>query len=335
MKEEYKKLFQPHFDGLELPEIADEPLVSIIMGHYNCEKYLPEFLDALIAQTYTNWELLLVDDCSPSGGAEAIVAAYGDSRIHFAQLEQNSGAGTARNAAFAMSRGEYIVCFDPDDIMHPWFLHMLVSTALDNSSPDIVMYDLQCFGSSLAVWKGDVKDERSLTLKNWIISQSLVKRALWDATGGYSTAEEIRKGSMDWEFWLHAAEYVSPLKVAHVPVCLMLYRRHDDSMSAKSDFHEYSIRKRILVDRPTLFERYGTGETFLAEGYAMSFYAHADVRSWRKAFAILREGWQTLPAPLLWRSSKKPIKELVRIGLRRLGRKYILNPLGLMPKNDT
>ncbi len=329
MKKEYKELLRPHFEGVSVPILTGKlPLVSFVMAHYNCEEYLPDALDSLMAQSYPNWELLLVDDCSPRDDVENIVKDYNDPRMHFVRLAENSGAGAARNIAFSMSRGEYIVSFDPDDILHPLFLQFLVSEALGPASPDIVMYDLQCFGANTAVWKTKIREEKDITTTQWIVGVSLVKRRLWEATGGYSSAEEIRFGSQDWELWISAFEKASPIIVSYVQLPLMLYRRHKNSISAQSDFHEYKIRNRILADHRGFFERYKTGNTFIAEGYAMSFYAHADVRQWGKAFTILKEGFGKVPALLLVKYCKEPVRKLAYLGFRRLGRRYVLNPAG-------
>lgn len=95
-------------------------LVSIITPVYACEKYIAMTIDSVLAQTYTNWEMLLVDDCSPDNSAQ-IIEKYlkKDVRIKYITLSENSGAAVARNTALNESRGRYIAYLDADDIWLP------------------------------------------------------------------------------------------------------------------------------------------------------------------------------------------------------------------------
>lgn len=99
MKQEYQELLQPYFAGVPFPEIEGEkPLISIITPYFNNLQYVKEFFDSVFAQTYTNWELLFVDDASPDNQVEAIINAYAEPRIKFRRLGKNSGAAVARTA---------------------------------------------------------------------------------------------------------------------------------------------------------------------------------------------------------------------------------------------
>ena len=80
-------------------------LVSIIMPTYNCERFIKESIDSVLAQTYSVWELLIVDDCSTDDTA-AIIASYQDERIHYFRNEQNSGAALSRNKALREAKGD-------------------------------------------------------------------------------------------------------------------------------------------------------------------------------------------------------------------------------------
>ena len=82
-------------------------LVSIIMPAYNCERFIAKSIDSVLAQTYTNWELLIVDDCSTDSTAD-IVRSYSDVRIHYMCNEQHKGAALTRNRALRKAKGRYI-----------------------------------------------------------------------------------------------------------------------------------------------------------------------------------------------------------------------------------
>lgn len=95
-------------------------LVSIIMPTYNCGNFIGSTLDSVISQTYQNWELIIVDDCSTDNTYE-IVKKYldNDPRIKYVRLEKNCGAAIARNKAIDLANGKYIAFLDSDDIWHP------------------------------------------------------------------------------------------------------------------------------------------------------------------------------------------------------------------------
>lgn len=98
-------------------------LVSIIMPNYNSSKYLPETIKSVIAQSYSAWELIIVDDCSTDESV-SIIKKYCsiDRRIKFFINERNSGAAFSRNYALSQASGRWIAFLDSDDI---WFSEKL------------------------------------------------------------------------------------------------------------------------------------------------------------------------------------------------------------------
>lgn len=93
-------------------------LVSIIMPSWNTDKFIAETIQSVIDQTYRNWELLIVDDCSSDKTYE-IVTGFKDDRIKYFHNERNSGAALTRNKALREARGEWIAFLDSDDLWMP------------------------------------------------------------------------------------------------------------------------------------------------------------------------------------------------------------------------
>lgn len=94
-------------------------LVSIIMPSYNTAGFIAETIRSVIAQTYENWELIIVDDCS-TDNTDAVVAEFlADTRIRYIKNEQNSGAAISRNRALREARGRWIAFLDSDDLWLP------------------------------------------------------------------------------------------------------------------------------------------------------------------------------------------------------------------------
>lgn len=98
-------------------ENLEKDKVSVIMPAYNCENFIDETIQSLLTQTYTNWELIAVDDCSTDKTAE-IIKRYGesDSRIKYIRNEKNLGAALTRNKAVSIAKGQYLAFLDSDDI---------------------------------------------------------------------------------------------------------------------------------------------------------------------------------------------------------------------------
>ena len=112
------------------------PQLSVIMPVYNGEKYLAEAIESILAQSFTDFELLIVDDASGDGSAQ-IIRSYErrDNRIRFIQLEQNMGVADARNRGIAAATGKFITFMDDDDISLPKRLEKQVEFL--QSNPDI------------------------------------------------------------------------------------------------------------------------------------------------------------------------------------------------------
>jgi teichuronic acid biosynthesis glycosyltransferase TuaG len=97
-------------------EQYQDGLVSVITPVYNAEKFISKTLDSVLAQTYENFEHILVDDCSTDSSAE-IIGEYAqhDARVKYVKLEKNSGAAAARNKALSLAEGRYVAFVDSDD----------------------------------------------------------------------------------------------------------------------------------------------------------------------------------------------------------------------------
>lgn len=94
-------------------------LVSIIMPSYNTAGFIKETIGSVLKQSYTNWELIIVDDCSPDNTDEIVEPFLSDTRIKYLKNEQNSGAAVSRNRALREAKGKWIAFLDSDDLWMP------------------------------------------------------------------------------------------------------------------------------------------------------------------------------------------------------------------------
>ena len=116
-------------------------LVSIIVPSYNCAKYLPDTINSVLAQTYTNWEMLIVDDCS-TDNSEEVIKSFGDPRIRYLKNEKNSGAAISRNYALREAKGRWIAFLDSDDMWMPEKLSHQIAFMEENGYDFPVYYDV-------------------------------------------------------------------------------------------------------------------------------------------------------------------------------------------------
>lgn len=94
-------------------------LVSVIMPSYNTAEYISQSIESVVSQTYGNWELIVVDDCSTDNTDEIIVKYLVDKRIRYFKNEKNNGAAISRNRALREARGRWIAFLDSDDLWLP------------------------------------------------------------------------------------------------------------------------------------------------------------------------------------------------------------------------
>lgn len=96
-----------------------DELVSIIMPSYNTANYIAASIQSVLDQTYPNWELIIVDDCS-TDNTDAVIAPFlSDTRIRYLKNEQNSGAAISRNRALREAKGRWVAFLDSDDLWYP------------------------------------------------------------------------------------------------------------------------------------------------------------------------------------------------------------------------
>lgn len=107
-------------------------LVSIIMPSYNTGQYIEESIRSVLAQTYTNWELLIVDDCSTDNTDEVVLPFLEDKRIRYFRNSVNCGAAVSRNSALREARGRWISFLDSDDLWLPQKLEKQIAFMTEN-----------------------------------------------------------------------------------------------------------------------------------------------------------------------------------------------------------
>ncbi|WP_455626471.1 glycosyltransferase family 2 protein [Parabacteroides sp.] len=204
-------------------------IVSIITPSYNSSPFIAQTIESILSQTYTNWELLITDDCSTDDTCE-IVACYQqrDPRVKLFRLERNSGAGIARNHSLQMAKGRYIAFCDSDDRWYPEKLEKQLAFMEEKGCVLSYTSYMTCDGNG--VIRGIVVcdhrvDYRSLKRDDGIGCLT----AIYDSSlYGKIYLPNLRK-RQDWGLWLKIME---KCKVAYgMKEPLAIYRIHPNSIS--------------------------------------------------------------------------------------------------------
>lgn len=176
------------------------PLVSIIVPCYNQAQYLSESLDSVMAQSYHNWECIIVNDGS-TDNTEEIAHKYVDTCPCFSYLTQeNQGVSAARNNAIKLSKGKYILPLDADDLIAPYYIEHAVAYLEDHPKCKLIYGLCEKFGAENGIWDLPEYDFQRLLFDNLIFNAAVYRRVDFEKTTGYN--ENMRAGVEDWDFFL-------------------------------------------------------------------------------------------------------------------------------------
>lgn len=232
-------------------------LVSTIVPVYNGERYLPEALDSVLAQTYQNVEIIIVDDGS-TDSSRTIAEKYAS--LHPQRIrvihQTNGGTGAARNAAMAAAHGRYIAMLDQDDLWTP--LHLAEAVAVLEGDPSvglvhaniqILEWNADSFRLSprpmSSIWRDSGDAFTTLLLRRAHIAclTTVFRRSLVDSLGGFDPSF-YRLGNDDRDMWLRISKIAG---IRYLDSIHGAWRRHDDNQSG--NYERMQEGQFLLVDR--------------------------------------------------------------------------------------
>jgi glycosyltransferase involved in cell wall biosynthesis len=225
------------------------PKISIIFTSYNHSEYLKKALDSILAQTFTDFELIIVDDCSTDGSQEILHYYESDTRVKLFLLEKNTGSYVlSSNFGANKAVSDYILFAQCDDFAEPAQLEKLYIAMINNPSVGVV------FSSSIMVDKNGIiigndfehreklfkqkcvsdklitsKEMKRFLLSSCVIpnlSAALIKRSLFEKQGGLSPDYLVLA---DWDFWLKTALETN---FYYIREPLNNFRQHDTTIRA-------------------------------------------------------------------------------------------------------
>lgn len=221
------------------------PLVSILMPVYNTAPYLREAMDSMLSQTFSDFELIVLDDCSPDN-AEEILDTYDDSRIIRYKGEKNVGLSNVLNVGLDMARGKYIARMDSDDISLPDRLQIQVDYLETHPEIDLVSVGMQLFGAKEEVWIREQNPEK-VKINAMFHSPVLHASCVWrkDSFERHNLRFiQDMVPAEDYDFWTRAL--LKGLKLVNLPDVLYKYRIHDTQATLQA---EKSVEKCQIVQQ--------------------------------------------------------------------------------------
>lgn len=204
------------------------PKISVIMPAYNAEKYIQQAIGSILAQTYRDFELIIIEDGSADDTA-ARIGKYDDPRIIYIGFPDNQGIVEALNHGLKLSKGEYIARHDADDWSHPERFKRQMDNAGDVKA-DIVgcsmlLVDEDGFPQSTINYPYHVFHEQLMDKCCIAHPTVMFRREVYEKIGGYD--EDFNMGCCeDYDYWLRAVEH---FRICNMSTVLYTKRVHDDS----------------------------------------------------------------------------------------------------------
>ncbi len=226
------------------------PKISVIVPCYNQAQYLSEALESVLAQTYTNWECIIVNDGSPDNTEETAMAwCEKDVRIKYFKKE-NGGVSSARNFGISNSTGEYILPLDADDKIHPEYLFEACAI-LDNKKDIGIVYSLvEKFGEESGLVELPEYSLEKMLAGNLINNSSVFRRSDYNRTNGYNI--NMLSGLEDWDFLLTFIEL--GVGVFQIKKLYFYYRINKKSRNNSIDFYNAkALNKQIFLNHLNLY----------------------------------------------------------------------------------
>lgn len=221
-------------------------LVSIVLPVYNGEKYLSESIDSVIAQSYQNWELIIIDDCSSDNSSDiAKDYAARDSRIHYYRNEQNLKLPRSLNRGFSFAKGDYLTWTSDDNLYLPEAIEQMVNASIKENA-DFVFASCHVIdenGKIVDIWTAPKDYKTAIMAGDFVGACFLYTRAVYTTVGDY---DETRFLTEDYDYWLRI---FYRFNVYHITDCLYKYRWHDGALtSTEKKDRINSVCEKVLID---------------------------------------------------------------------------------------
>ena len=286
-KEDYNKWLSKNPMDSVYEELSYQPLISILIPVYNIGKeFLAKCLDSILVQTYENFEVCLVDDCSTKEETKNALKEYEakDKRIRVSYHKKNKHISETTNDALKMAKGEYISLVDDDDELAPNALYEVVKVLNENRNIDFIYTDEDkidvdgklCDPHFKADWSPD-----TLLSNNYICHFTTIRKSLVEKVGGF---EKGLEGAQDYDLFLKVTELTN--QIYHIPKVLYHWRKVEGSTSMTIDNKSYAIDRGKMALENALKRRNIKG-TVLKDEATLYYKIQYDLGNFPKVSIII------------------------------------------------
>ncbi len=214
--------------------------VSVIIPCFNQGQFIDEAVDSVLAQSFREFEIIIVNDGSTDGETNQLLQHYNRPKTRILSTD-NQGLAAARNNGIRVSQGKYILPLDADDRIGSTYVEQAVRLLDSREDLGIVYCQARLFGAVETPWQLPEFSLDQMLLDNVIFCSALFRRSDWEMVGGYD--EKLVYGWEDYDFWLSLLEMGR--QVRQIPEILFYYRVAGDSM----------VRARARRDKLDTFTR--------------------------------------------------------------------------------
>jgi glycosyltransferase involved in cell wall biosynthesis len=217
--------------------------IAVIIPCYNDGQFLLKALDSLYAQTFQNWEAVVVDDGSTDPSTIENVEKIDHAQIKVIHHKENFGLAAARNTGIKLTKAPVIFPLDADDVLTLDALEVVVK-AFD-AAPEVSLFypDFERFGQERGLFQPPDMEFALMVKKHFAHAASPFRRAAWEAAGGYCEDETLRLGMEDVDF--HYALLERGFVFRPLRKTVYKYRTRQESLSDRMQRHNYEIRRFI------------------------------------------------------------------------------------------
>lgn len=321
--------------------------VSIIVPNYNHARFLRQRIDTILAQTFQDFELILLDDCSTDDSRSILSSYANDPRVHLDFNDKNSGSTYKQwNKGIRLARCEYVWLAESDDYSDPRFLERLVSVLDANPHAQFVFCrsyavtedgrpdgfsETHFYGADQDCWDADYCRDGVEVCRNYMIRSNILpnassvvfRKTAYEAVGG---ADESMRLNGDWKLW---ASLMMNGDVAYVSDPLNYYRFHDSAVRYTLDFSKTIIPEWFAVAR-WLEDRVSPPPEVLRKA------RRERAQQWVPAILSMHVPWKT-KREILHRVraiDPHPFRTSIRPALATIHRKFLRHWRALLPARE-
>lgn len=277
---------------------------SIVITCYNLGSYLHEALQSALAQTYADFEVLLIDDGSTDPETVRIVDTLPVNPLLRVIRTANQGVARARNHAIAEARGKYFLPLDADDRIHPEYLAQAIAILELEADVGFVGCHYRVFGERRGEYRPAAYQLPELLVENVVPIASIVRRSCWEEVGGYCA--ELNSIE-DWDLWIGILE--RGYRAVVLPEVLFEYRvRLGSNLSHMRDPALFEERMRLLYRRHAAiyhehgFEVLAQKDRQFAQMHSFALWQEEQAKSWERVAQERSEMIQELQHNLEYRA---------------------------------